>query len=133
MSNIAQPSDLLAQAQTYEDAADALSPKVADASIALKDREQIFTQSMALRSQAFTLRTHAAGGIIIDLQNDVAALQLRIDTAKQVLSKIAKVKALIDLASGLANMATAVTTGQPAGITSALAALQKTLGKTKVV
>lgn len=131
MSNTAQPSDLLAQAQTFEDAADALSPKVADVSISLDDRKQIFTQSLVLRSQAFELRSQAAAGIVKNLKIDVAALKSQIDAAKQALLNVANIKSVIDLASGLASTATALATGQPAAITGALVALQKTLASAK--
>lgn len=128
MNTQAQPSDLLMQAQTYEDSADALSGKIADASLPIDDRKQIFDQSVSLRSQAFILRTQAAEGIIRDLKTDVAVLQAQIDLAKGALSIITKAKSLIDVVSGLAATATAVASGQPSAITTALVNLQNSLG-----
>lgn len=127
MSTQAQTSDLLNQAQTYENSADALSSKIADASISIDDRKQIFNLSVSLRSQAFILRSQAAEGIIKDLKTDVVLLQAQIDLAKGALSIITKTKSLINVVSGLAATATAVASGQPSAISSALVNLQNSL------
>jgi len=124
MTTRADAADLLEQAKAFDEAADALSPKVNDAGTPLEDRKKLFQQSLSLRSEAFKLRTQAAENTTKELSVEVAALKAEIERAKKVLGSIAKVKAVIDVGTSLTKLAAAIATGQPAGIASALSALK---------
>jgi hypothetical protein len=123
MTTDALPTDLLTQADAFDQAADALSPRIADPGIDFGARQTLFVQSQRLRQQAFDLRTQAALGIVKALQMQLAALHARIDEAQKALKTIADVKRVIDVAAGLATLATAIAGGQPAAISSAFGAL----------
>ena len=122
---------LMQQAEALRAAAEALSPKLGDASIAKKDREKLFEQFQALHAQAFALSSKAAENIVINIGVDVASLQATIDKGVAVLGTIQKVKDVIKIATAIVQTGAAVATGQPAAIATALTGLQTQLDKVR--